>query len=187
MKMLDFSAALHWKISVHFLLGRTTFSEVSLHVRAYFTPHLENSQLWFSQQWRLFCSPWTFSSFSGKDSPIHLKIGHPEMIAFKIYGNFIFISCQFVIRSVKPSWLLHEFQQALKCCTAVSGRNFKSMLYGNATAWGIRHSVMTQVWICFGPKGKYDKIHFGDFNDFLPSTFMILATSLRRYCTHLVK
>lgn len=126
-------------------------------------------------------------SLKKKKSPIHLKIGHPEMIAFKIYGKFIFLFCQLVIRSVKPSWLLPQFQLALKCCTAVSGRNLKSMLYGNANAWGTRHSVMIQVWICSGQKGKYCKIHFEDFNEFLPSTFMILVTSLRSYCTWLVK
>lgn len=167
--------------------GRTTFSEVSLHVRAYFSPHLETAQLWFSQQGRLVWSAWTFSSFSGKKSPIHLKIGHPEMIAFKIYGKFILLLCQLVIRWVNPSWLLHQFQLGLKCCTAVSGRNLKSMLYGNANAWGTRHSVMIQIWICSGQRGKYYKIHFGDFNEFLPSTFMILVTSLRSYCTWLVK
>jgi len=58
------------------------------------------------------------------------------------------------------------------------------MLYRNATACRIRHSVMTQVSIRSGQKCKYGKIHFGDFNDFLPPTFIILVTS---YCTWLVK
>lgn len=43
MKTLDFSAALHGRITVHFLAGRTAFSEVLLHVRADFTPYLETN------------------------------------------------------------------------------------------------------------------------------------------------
>jgi len=93
MKTLDFSAALHWRISVPFLSGRTTFSELSLHVRAYFTPCLEATQLWFSQRRRLLYSPWTFRSFSEKKSPIPPKIEHKEMIAFQVYGKFIFLLC----------------------------------------------------------------------------------------------
>lgn len=38
---MNFSAALHWWITVRFLSGRASLSEMSIHVRAYFTPHLE--------------------------------------------------------------------------------------------------------------------------------------------------